>query len=231
MTPERLLAFLLLLNGELVETRGLDPAEPIPAGSLVKPFAALAYAESHSRHYPELSCNGEENGCWRPTGHGRIGMDRAIAHSCNAYFRQLTARISYTSTANLASRFGIEAPPPGASLFGLGDAWRVSPLRLARAYLELARRVHEPGVSDLVRGLALSAREGTGKAVGPGALVKTGTGPCLHPKRAPGDGFVIALFPEENPVNALLVRVHVVPGAQAAADAARILRTVRQSYR
>jgi hypothetical protein len=194
--------------------------QPIPLGSLVKPFTALAYAEAHGGQYPTYVCNG----CWYPRGHGRIGMAEAIAYSCNAYFRQLSTEVSTVGVASLAQRLGIDGPSPSASLFGLGDGWRIAPLDLARAYLELAARAGQPGVGEILRGLALSARTGTGKAIGPGALAKTGTAPCEHARRMPGDGYAIELFPADAPKSALLVQVHGVPGAQAAAECARILK-------
>ena len=42
-----------------------EPAQPVPIGSLVKPFTALAYAETHNFRFPEYVCTGG-NSCWLP---------------------------------------------------------------------------------------------------------------------------------------------------------------------
>jgi hypothetical protein len=77
--------------------------------------------------------------------------------------------------------------------------------------------------------MAESAQRGTGAAVGhalrfPDALVKTGTAPCTHSRGAPGDGFATVLTPANQPQILLMVRVHGVPGAQAAKTAGEMLR-------
>jgi hypothetical protein len=56
--------------------------------------------------------------------------------------------------------------------------------------------------------------------------VKTGTAPCSHEKKAPDDGYVIVLFPAEAPSHALLVRIHRMPGAEAARTSGEMLRAV-----
>ena len=61
-------------------------------------------------------------------------------------------------------------------------------------------------------------------ALGPplaGARVKTGTAPCLHAHRLPGDGYAVVLYPAESPRFLLLVQVHGVPGSKAAVTAGR----------
>ena len=124
-------------------------------------------------------------------------------------------------------RFGLSAPEAGAgaaTLIGLGTGWRISPFAIARAYSELIARSTDPGVRELLAGMALSARSGTGRGVGAGAYVKTGTAPCMHQSREAGDGYVIALYPMDAPRFNLLVRVHGVPGAKAAWTCGKIRR-------
>jgi hypothetical protein len=77
--------------------------------------------------------------------------------------------------------------------------------------------------------MALSAEAGTTSAIeralgGRAALAKSGTAPCIHSRHAPGDGYVMVLYPAESPQLQLLVCVHGVPGAKAAATAGQILR-------
>jgi len=195
--------------------------QPIPVGSLVKPFTALAA----NGPFPQLTCNGKIDHCWLAKGHGRIGFRDALANSCNAYFLQLAGNVDPHSLAVVAAKFGI--PPPAAETpearIGLGADWKISPLALARAYCELASRSAEPRVAEILAGMKLAAESGTASAIGRGALAKTGTAPCVAQRKHKGDGFTIVLEPADVPRIAILVRVHGVPGAQAAKSAAQIL--------
>ena len=239
--PSRDISFLLLdaTTGRLLASRWERFDSPIPLGSLVKPFTALAYGEQHDFHYPAHICRGTATGCWLPHGHGEVGLTSAIAYSCNSYFRVLTANLTATDIAPIAASFGIESPnrdASGPALMGIGSRWQISPPRMARAYLELIRRRDQPGVREILAGMALSAQHGTGAEVDralpfPDALVKTGTAPCTHSPRAPGDGFVVVLTPADQPQILLMVRVHGVPGAQAAKTAGQMLRRVEGRFR
>jgi hypothetical protein len=133
-------------------------------------------------------------------------------------------------------RFGLEAPDPemtGPGLMGLGDRWLISPLHMAHAYLELYRRREQPGVRELLAGMARSAQQGTGAGVGRAlkhtdALVKTGTAPCTHLQPAPADGFVVAMIPAEQPEILLMIRAHGVAGAKASVTAGRMLSRMEE---
>ena len=196
--------------------------QPIPVGSLVKPFTALAT----SGPFPELVCNGAIDRCWLAKGHGRIGFRDALANSCNSYFLQLARDVDAHSLAVVAAKFGI--PPPDLETpearIGLGKDWQVSPLALTRAYCELTSRSVEPRVAEILAGMKQAAKSGTASAIGRGALAKTGTAPCVAQRKHKGDGFTIVLAPSDVPRVAILVRVHGVPGAEAAKSAAIILR-------
>ncbi len=219
--------FLKTSNGEILGSRWPDAQRPVAPGSLLKVFTALAYSETHGGRFPNVVCRGKASGCWLPRGHGEMGIVQAVAHSCNAYFRALAAELRMEDVRTLALRYGMETPAADAtaeSLIGLGKAWEITPAALARAYGLL---IAEAGAAQVVSGMAASARTGTGIAAGFG-LVKTGTAPCVHRPGAPGDGFVIALYPAEAPRYTLLVRVHGTSGAQAAEVAGRMLRILRE---
>ena len=228
--------FLDARSGELLASRWDHPDLPIPLGSLVKPFTALAYGEQHDFRYPAHTCRGTATGCWLPRGHGQLDLTSAIAYSCNSYFRMLTARLTAAEVSSTATRFGLEPPAretSGPTLAGLGPRWQISPLHIARAYLELIRRREQPGVSQVLEGMAESARRGTGAEVDralpyPSALVKTGTAVCTHAIYAPGDGFAVVLTPADEPQLLLMVRVHGVPGSQAAKTAGQMLRRIEE---
>jgi len=231
------ISFLLLdaRAGHVLASNWEHPELPIPLGSLAKPFTALAYGEQHDYEYPSHICRGTASGCWRPAGHGSVDLTNAIAYSCNSYFRSLTEDLNSEDVASTADRFRIDAPDQqaeGTALAGVGSGWRIAPLRMARAYLELARERDRPAVRQIIDGMAKSAEQGTGAQlgralVGTRALAKTGTAPCIHARRAPGDGFAIALLPADDPKILLMVRVHGVPGSQAAKTAGQMLRRIQ----
>jgi hypothetical protein len=231
-------SYLLLdiQTGAVLASRWENADQPIPLGSLVKPFIALAYGEEHQFRYPAHLCRGDAGGCWLPHGHGEIGITAAIADSCNSYFRMLTTGMTSADVIPLATRLGLDLPAPdlsGQDLIGVGNRWLISPLHIAHAYLELNRRREQSGAREVIAGMAQSARQGTGAEVDralkhSSALVKTGTAACTHRVHAPGDGFVVALVPAEQPELLLMVRVHGVPGAKAALTAGRMLSRMEE---
>ena len=231
-------SFLLLdaHTGAVLASRWPNAEVPIPLGSLVKPITALAYGQRHQFRYPTHICLGAKTGCWLPRGHGKVELTTAIEYSCNSYFRMLTAEMTSADIAPVAESLGLRAPEPGASrmaLAGIGVDWQNSPLSIAAAYLELVDRREQPGIREIMRGMEQSAERGTGAEVDRAlrradALVKTGTAPCTHARRAPGDGFVIALMPATDPQILLMVRVHGVPGTQAAGTAGTMLRRIEE---
>jgi cell division protein FtsI/penicillin-binding protein 2 len=198
---------------------------PIPVGSLVKPFTALAA----SGPFPGFVCRGTIDRCWFQKGHGPEQFRDALANSCNAYFLELAKNVDAHSLAVVAAKFGI--PPPTAETpearIGLGTDWQISPLALTRAYCELTSRAAEPRVAEILAGMKKAAESGTASAIGRGALAKTGTAPCVAQRKYKGDGFTIILEPADSPRIAILVRVHGVPGAEAAKSAARLEQSLR----
>lgn len=235
--PDPELNFLLLdgMSREVLQDKWPKADVPIPVGSLVKPFTALAYGQP----FPQLECRGAANGCWRKKPHGRLDFTEALAQSCNAYFLQLAAKVDSHNLTVVADTFGI--PPPGdgsaQTRIGLGDNWKVAPRLLARAYLEITARRGDPRIDLILAGLERSAWSGTATKLGQElygngtrrvsdrtVLAKTGTAPCADERPHPGDGFTLALYPVTAPRIALLVRVHNVPGAEAAKTAGRMLR-------
>lgn len=217
---------------DVLDAQWDDPERPLPLGSLIKPFTALAYGDTHRLTYPAFVCRGRADMCWLPAGHGHVGLTDAIAGSCNAYFRQLAQRIAPDALVARLQRFGIRATPEAltpAAMVGLGETLELAPSAVIRGYLELVSRAGQPGVSPIVQGLLTSARTGTGKAVGAAighadALVKTGTAPCRHSPRAAADGYTIAIYPADRPRVALLVQAHGLTGAETAVSAGELLK-------
>jgi len=223
-------------SGAVLANHWENPEKPIPMGSLVKPFTALAYAEAQGFHFPTYTCKGKANGCWQDHPHGELDLTAAISVSCNAYFLRLAEGVPAERVASVANAFDLEAPEKdatSANLIGLGDVWKIAPIRMTRAYLELVRRKDTPGVAPILEGMRQSALHGTGAAIDrklkhSAALVKTGTAPCTHGHWAPADGLVLAMVPAEKPEILLFIRIHSVTGAKAAETAGRMLRDMQE---
>lgn len=205
-----------------------DAGQPLAVGSLVKPFLALAYGEATGGEFPTVDCPGGSR-CWLPAGHGPLDLRGALRDSCNRYFDELARRAPPERVAAVAVRYGLPAPPPGASaeaLWGLGDDWRISPTATAAAYRELARRRADPVVATVLQGLVEAARTGTAGGVGrrlpARTFAKTGTAPCAHGQGG-GDGFAAVVYPADNPRYTILLRIHGRTGRVAAEAAATVL--------
>ena len=218
-----------LRTDSLIASHWNDSEEAIPIGSLVKPFVAIAYAEAHGFKFPEHNC--VAGTCWLPRGHGRLGITRAVAMSCNSYFTSLAENVTAEQVIEVAHRIGLAGPPASATpaaLAGRYGQWRESPVAVAHAYAELLSRSTQPGIAEIVAGMRESAQSGTAGALSRTVpnlhvLAKTGTAPCTHSPRAPGDGFVVAAWPSDSPRYLLLLRQHGRPGALAAVTAGQIL--------
>ena len=215
----------------VLDARWDDLDRPVPIGSLIKPFTALAYADTHRFTYPTFACRGTADGCWLPAGHGRVGLTEAVALSCNAYFRQLAQRTTPDALVARLQLFGMPADLAAATpaaMVGYGDALKLAPPAVMRGYLELVSRAGQPGVSPIVQGMRASARTGTGRGVGAAigaadALVKTGTAPCSHSPRAMADGYTIVIYPADRPRVVLLMQAHGRTGAETAVFAGELL--------
>ena len=100
-----------------------DPRKPLydrgiqglyPAGSTLKPIAALYSLENHSNARERTYiCRGSYQlgnrafGCHRKTGHGKMNLHDAIQQSCNVYFFNLIQDIGLEDWAHLAREFGL----------------------------------------------------------------------------------------------------------------------------
>jgi cell division protein FtsI/penicillin-binding protein 2 len=217
-------------TGQVIEEHWREPQTASP-GSLLKPFTALAWGRKNGLVFPQLNCTGET--CWLPGGHGQVGIVQAIAHSCNAYFRQLAISVSPAEAGFEAARLGLRAPPPSSaseSLWGLRADWLVTPHEALRAYMELVQRRSEPDALIVLQGLRSAAREGTAAALAKrlpqDAYAKTGTAECAHALNADGDGFAVAVYPADAPRYAVITRVHGQTGRAAAEAAAALLQAL-----
>ena len=154
-------------------------------------------ALAHGSPFPVITCNGAGDRCWKSAGHGRLTLPLALAYSCNAYFFALSRDLQF-------------------------DAWSLTPHALLNAYCDLLTR----GPREILQGMRLSAKLGTAREIRCDAYAKTGTAPCRHPKKTPGDGFAVALYPAADPRFALLASLDGAPGAQAARMCGEMLRRI-----
>ena len=218
--PDPYLNYILLdEKGRVLASRWPEADKEIAIGSLIKPFLAVGYRRTHNG-FPKYRCVGKKT-CWLPRGHGVLGIREAIAVSCNSYFHQLIANAGPDFAAPTLESFGLEEE-------GQTESGHASPARLANAYFELAGSTRDDAVGPVLSGMAMSARSGTSKAVHSDlpdipAMAKTGTAPCTHTKKAPGDGLAVVIAPADHPRVLVLARVHGRPGAFAADVAARMI--------
>jgi cell division protein FtsI/penicillin-binding protein 2 len=232
--PDPGISWLLLDNHDnTLAERWPDAQRPVSPGSLVKPFLAVAWGQQHDGAFPRVHCLGTRSRCWLPAGHGTLGLEEAIAQSCNAWFLALAASLDRPRAARTFASFGLAGPAlaaPQDSLIGFGTEWQETPAALAAAYLHLIDDPHQPPWRGrILTGMLASADHGTARsidaALGPrSALAKTGTAPCSHTPRAAADGYTLVAWPAQQPRLLLLVRVHGVTGAQSSAVGAQMLR-------
>ncbi len=104
-----------------------DPLHPLlnrvtqalyPPGSTLKILTAAAGLEEEATRYETQfeSCDGAYKfgrrvfRCWRPQGHGRLRIRKAIETSCDVYFYQLGRRLGIDKLAEYAQEFCLDEP-------------------------------------------------------------------------------------------------------------------------
>lgn len=190
---------------------------PLSVGSIQKPFVAKAWAMAHSgAPSPRFQCEGGA-ACWLRPGHGELGLSRALALSCNSYFRRLASETPREVLDGVFREAGFLGGPKDAEeALGLGGPG-IRPSRLLESMRRLLRDPWpqgEPLRAEVRRGLRESSALGTAGAAGPlGRWVKTGTVPLPADPARHTEGFALAVGEEGG---AMLVRLSPGTGAQAA---------------
>src|SRR5437762_521758 len=95
--PDLSYVLLDVRSRQVIASRWPSRDCPVPVGSLVKPFVAFA----HAGDFPEITCHGEADRCWKTGGHGRLQLPLAIAQSCNAYFLELARNLDLRALAQI----------------------------------------------------------------------------------------------------------------------------------
>ncbi len=195
----------------------------VNTGSLLKPFLVLAYARTHG-HFPVARCNGLRDGCWLPCGHGSQNVVDALANSCNAYFLQLAEQLNRAALDSVCLSYGLSAPArdlQSDQLIGLNGGWPQQPIRVAAAFSRLAQNRPDMHVRVVLAGMAQCASTGTARAVDLRCYAKTGTARCSHSVAAADDGFVVAIYPLDEPRAVALLQRLDSTGAHAASAVRR----------
>ena len=191
---------------------------PVPVGSLQKPFVAKAWAAAHvGDATPRWDCDGRS--CWRPSGHGTVGLTRATAVSCNAFFLALAAQTPPAVLRSIleADGFVVDGAMTPEAAIGLGDTVTITPRRLLDAYARLTRTPWLSG--DAVRretlaGLRQAAGDGTARGLGRrGFWAKTGTVDAPGHRGLETIGWVVAV---DDAGSSTLARLSPGTGRQAA---------------
>lgn len=208
------------MTGRIRNSNWPDAGQPLCFGSLLKPFLALAYLSTHSQT-PVLNCTGTPAGCWYPKGHGRQDMISALANSCNVYFLQIAQTLNRASLDLTCMSDGLALPSrswPASRLVGLGQGWPQTPLAVIRAFATLARDSGPSPTRVVLSGMLRCCESGTAKGIGVRCYAKTGTAPPTEHGDS-GDGYVVAIYPVDQPRTVLLFSRHNSTGAEAAKHA------------
>ena len=226
---DRLLVWTLR-DGMIVAAPGNAGTAPLPVGSIQKLWVARAWAEAHpgDAPAPTYRCT-TRSACWLPAGHGEVGLRRALAVSCNAYFLALAHATPGATLDRVFREAGFEVTAPldaersiglsGLTTLGAGAKVTVKPEALLNAFHLLVTSAW-PARDDiretLLAGLRDASESGTG-AASPvqGVLMKTGTVPSVDGRLLATSGWVIAADPTAITVHLALLRNGT--GAQAAA--------------
>jgi hypothetical protein len=190
------------LEGGAVRTDAGAPDRPLPVGSLAKPFVAKAWAKAHPTARPPVERCDAASHCWRPAGHGRLGLAHAVSVSCNVYFKKMAADtpLEVLKATLEAEGFLVPSPLSPETAIGLADsdgALAARPEALLRAYARLVATPWDTGESvrrEVLAGLRESALDGTARGLGHrGFWAKTGTVPALDGRPLATSGLVVAV--------------------------------------
>ncbi|HVZ39591.1 MAG TPA: penicillin-binding transpeptidase domain-containing protein [Candidatus Kapabacteria bacterium] len=180
--------------------------------------------------------------CWDHRGHATIGFSRALALSCNLYFRHVAHMVPMREIVQAARSIGMTPSPTDDPLplealddeSILGAAYTVSPAQMVTVALALASRGRlAPGGGDLYSaaykplydGLRECVLNGTAKAAwSPRYTLGGKTGTSEVPGQADQTvGWFIGFAPFNHPRYAIVVMYRHARGVEAAAIARKVL--------
>jgi stage II sporulation protein D len=229
-------------DDHILASLNADPIlkESHPPGSLMKIFTLIAYSQTH-RTFPKFSCPPtlarDPKGCWDRNGHGQVDAQKALAYSCNVYFRQLSEQTSPEVFQRVLKQFGILTEGEQLNdqqllrklMVGATMEFKVSPQRMLHAYTSFFNNANHFSVASEVRslirnGLAEGAKYGTSTEArlqaGVPLLGKTGTSLLMQNGQidySRTQGWWIGLYPIDDPEIAIMTFVRNGRGATDAA--------------
>jgi Penicillin binding protein transpeptidase domain len=162
-----LIVIVDLTDGKATLIQG-DPKRidvPVPIGSTIKPFLAIAALSDGLNPEAMVPCpaasieTAQQERCWLAAGHGKVDLETALANSCSVYFRNLARKTSKETFFNTLAKFFLFEPdrlPPltafnTENMTGASDRLRIRPGQLLGAYIaafggrELAVYIHRNG--------------------------------------------------------------------------------------
>lgn len=186
-----------------------DPLHPLvnkcirgeyPPGSTFKMVTALAALEAGAATpESEVFCPGSMTlgnarfHCWKSHGHGRLGLEQALAQSCDVYFYEMARRVGVDAIAAMSRRLGLGEP---TSIDLPGEKGGLAPTsRWKRERFGVPWQKGETLITGIGQGFVLAtplqlavmtARLATGRAVRPW-LAGAPQGP-FDPAQLPGLG-------------------------------------------
>lgn len=171
---------------DAVHDEGLATQLRIAPGSTLKPFVLTALVETGKLSPRErfrcpgrLTIQGLNLACAHPVLPGPLGIEEALAYSCNNFVAHFAARFGPGELAGYLRRYGFTSVSAveDSRLQALGETGvRTTPLELARAY----RRLAENAPPEVLAGLRGAAEYGTAQLAaldGVPLWGKTGTVP------------------------------------------------------
>jgi penicillin-binding protein 2 len=214
--------------------------------SLFKLAIAVSLLESGARLHETFVCTGADTldgdayRCWNSAGHGALGLEGAIAHSCNVYFRRAARELSTTTLADRARSLGLLPSDFTGRITPsllLGEAATVTPAIMLGTALTLASRgrlarptlpLSSPRYRPIYQALRDCVRSGTARAAWSRRTAiagKTGTAAIVGSPGAHA-GWFIGFAPFDRPLYAIVVLEPRGVGSEAAAIAREVLETL-----
>ena len=214
--------------------------------SVFKLAIAFAAVDGHARLTARHDCDGRDTvdghayRCWLAAGHGEIGLETAIAQSCNLYFRRLADGMSRSVLESRARSLGLLPDDARIELSDdvvLGEAAAITPEAMMRTALALASRgrLARPSLQlagsryeTVYRGMRACVRSGTARAAWtPRVSVAGKTGTAERPgSQRRHVGWFIGFAPYRNPDYAIVVLHRSGMGSNAAAVAREIIEAM-----
>jgi penicillin-binding protein 2 len=245
-------------SGELlggVNTARAGVREYYPASIFKLAIAVAALNSGRVSSTFAYTCHGKDTidgtvqECWDRRGHGKLDFRRALAHSCNLYFRQISQKLSRSEIMQAARMLdmmpedgfsGVESGSSHIELSDdnlLGESFTVSPMQLLHSALTIASRgrLSRSGVRlfdrlyrPLYDGLKGCIREGTGRNAMSRTIAMAGkTGTAELPGTVSRTvGWFIGFAPADAPKYAVCVMVRRARGSDAAVIARDVLKEI-----